>query len=104
MNNVRKYLPVKLPDIDLTIYSTGEYARLVTGCGLTVSWNGKSEVVVSVPRKFGQHLTGLCGNCDGKKDDYITRDGQNVTDKWNRDVLYGKSWEVRDDSDIKTDQ
>ncbi|KAK3100182.1 hypothetical protein FSP39_015875 [Pinctada imbricata] len=104
VNGVRKYLPVKLADNKLEIYNTGEYARLVTGCGLTVSWNGKSEVVVSVPRKYGQHLTGLCGNCNGKLDDYVTRDGRNVSGHWNKDVMYGRSWEVPDDTDLKMDQ
>ena len=97
-------MPVRLPDKNVTIYNTGEYGRLVTGCGVSILWNGKSEAIVMVPRRYGNNLTGLCGNCNGIDDDLVTKDGRDVTGKRKYAVMIGGSFEVKDNTGFETDE
>ena len=47
------------------------------------------------------HWLGICGDCNGQKDDYKTKGGTDVTGDSTRDNTIGKSWEVLDDSGFK---
>jgi hypothetical protein len=49
-----------------------------------LSWNGKSVVQVVIPQKYGDAVTGICGNCNGRQDDYRTRKGLDVSNKRNK--------------------
>lgn len=97
-----KFLPVK--ESKFQIYNVGGYAKLVTDCGLTVTWNGRTEVIVTVPRYIGHSLVGLCGNCDGVNDDDKLRNGTDVSRKRHRSRLIGESFQVKDDSDLRSDE
>lgn len=44
-------------------------------------------------------MTGICGDCNGKKDDYKTKEGVNVSGKKNKFSLIGESHRVIDDGD-----
>ncbi|OWF54870.1 Zonadhesin [Mizuhopecten yessoensis] len=99
INGIRNYLPVSLESGNLHIYNAGKYVRLTTKCGLTVAWDGRSQVYVQIPRSFGPKVTGLCGDCNGIRDDYRTREGEDVSTMPNRYQLIGQSYQVKDDSD-----
>ncbi|KAJ8308499.1 hypothetical protein KUTeg_013373 [Tegillarca granosa] len=45
-------------------------------------------------------MTGLCGDCNGRRDDFRTKEGKDVTNAKNRYTLIGNSFAVEDDSDI----
>jgi len=95
---------VKLDNTDISVYSTGEYARLVTGCGLSVSWNGRSEVFVTVPKSYGKYLFGLCGNCNGKQGDFKTKNGRDISKQRKRNRLLAESYLVSESTRMDTDE
>ena len=66
---------------------------------LQVQFDGKHRVNVKVPGTFANKLTGICGDCNGKKDDLRTKDGKDVSKDRNRFSKVGKSHQVKDDSD-----
>jgi len=72
---------------------------MTTSCGVTILWNGISTIQVSVPREYGSLLTGICGNCNGKRDDFKTKSGKDVSNDKNKFKLIGESFAVTDDSD-----
>jgi hypothetical protein len=82
-----------------TSYSSGSYLKLKTDCDVMLSWNGKSVVQVVIPQKYGDAVTGICGNCNGRQDDYRTRKGLDVSNKRNKYSLVGNSYEVTGDKD-----
>lgn len=81
---------------------SGRFVQVVTKCNIYVNWDGKSVVHVGVPSSYSKKMEGLCGNCDGRKNDYKTKEGVNVYWKKNKYVLIGKSYEIPDDSDKPT--
>lgn len=49
-------------------------------CGVTVLWDGKHSVEVTADRsKYGGKLTGICGDCNGKRDDFRLANGTSVS-------------------------
>lgn len=44
-------------------------------------------------------MTGLCGNCNGRRDDYRKKDGEDVSKNPKRYSLIGNSYTVKDDTD-----
>jgi hypothetical protein len=49
-------------------------------CGLSVLWDGKHEVVVIANKGiYGGKMTGICGDCNGKKDDFRLANGKDVS-------------------------
>uniref|UniRef100_K1PIX3 IgGFc-binding protein n=1 Tax=Magallana gigas TaxID=29159 RepID=K1PIX3_MAGGI len=49
-------------------------------CGVTVLWDGKHSVEVTAERsKYGGKLTGICGDCNGKRDDFRLANGTSVS-------------------------
>ena len=81
---------------------SGRFVQLITKCNVYVNWDGKSVVQVGVPRSYSKKMEGICGNCDGRKNDYKTKDGVDVYWRKNKYVLIGRSYEVPDDSDKPT--
>ena len=79
-----------------------QYAFVKSPCNVTVVFDGKSTVLVSVPEKYASKMTGICGDCNGnKKDDFKTKNGEDVSDKPNKYSLIGDSYVVTDDSDLE---
>lgn len=52
---------------------------LFNQCSVRLFWNGKGLVTLSVPLDFGSSLTGICGNCNAKRDDLKTGEGEDVS-------------------------
>ncbi|XP_069114973.1 IgGFc-binding protein-like [Argopecten irradians] len=88
----QKYLPIREMNGNLTMFISGRYVRLWTACGHRVSWDGRSVVRVSVSKTYAGSLTGLCGDCDGKQNDFRTKNGQDVSKNRNRYAIIGRSY------------
>ncbi|XP_021348638.1 zonadhesin-like isoform X2 [Mizuhopecten yessoensis] len=94
IDNERRYLPVKELKGQLTVTFSGRYVQIWTECGLLVNFDGNHAVSVVVPKSFSRNMTGLCGDCDGKMNDFRTRDGNDVTKKSSRYNIIGNSYKV----------
>lgn len=79
------------------VTTKGRYLTVTTSCGVVVSFDGVHAVSLSVPRQYGDSLTGLCGNCNRKKDDLTTKTGEDVSKKPNKFSMIGDSYKVFDD-------
>lgn len=55
-----------------------------------------------VPGRYSGQLTGLCGDCNGKRDDLRTKDGINVSKRKDRFSVVGNSYQIQDSSDKKS--
>lgn len=75
----------------------GRYLTVTSSCGVVVSFDGVHAVSLSVPKQYGDSLTGLCGNCNSKKDDFRTKAGDDVSSRRNKYSLIGDSFKVFDD-------
>ncbi|KAK3094138.1 hypothetical protein FSP39_024610 [Pinctada imbricata] len=100
INGVRAYLPYAETGV-FEIKRSGRNVLVETSCGAIISWDGKSVVTVSIPGQFKNKLRGICGNCNGKKDDYKTKNGKDVSKRKDRFNLIGESWRVPDDSGFR---
>ena len=81
---------------------SGSWVTVKTKWGLIVKFDGNHRVIVCVPGSFRNKLTGICGDCNGKKDDFRTKDGIDVSRKRNKYSLIGESYRVIDESDNST--
>ncbi|XP_036357551.1 uncharacterized protein LOC115209496 [Octopus sinensis] len=79
-------------------YSAG-WVTVTTTFGLKVKFDGNHRVYIYVSGKYRGQLTGLCGDCNSKRDDFRTKEGVDVSKKANKYSLIGKSYQVPDDSD-----
>lgn len=73
-----------------------------TAWGLTVQFDGRHRVKVKLPGKFANKVTGICGDCNGMKDDFRTKEGKDVSNDRDKYSLIGNSYKVKDDSDKPT--
>ena len=63
------------------IYKAGFAIRLFAPrCGFLISWDGDSNVMISVPTYHSSGLDGICGNCNQDRDDDPTE--QDVFSKY----------------------
>ena len=72
--------------------------QMTSTCGVQARFDGDHIVEVAVPGRFRQKLTGLCGNCDGVKDDYKTAEGVDVRGDTDKFQKIGLSYSVKDGS------
>ncbi|CAC5390658.1 unnamed protein product [Mytilus coruscus] len=93
INGEVKYLPFNNND-EWTVSISGAYLKVSSKCGISVLWDGISVVRVVIPKKYGNMVTGICGSCNGQKDDLRTREGIDVSNKQNKYSLIGSSYEV----------
>ncbi|XP_060070843.1 uncharacterized protein LOC132550773 [Ylistrum balloti] len=61
------YLPYHSARFQVVL--SGTYVRFASKCGLVVEFDGESNAWVRVPSHFGDSFTGICGNCNGLRDD-----------------------------------
>ncbi|CAI9736034.1 Hypothetical predicted protein [Octopus vulgaris] len=101
VNNRNVEAPVRNKKLGFTIRLSNRWIHVETSFNLRVSFDGKHRVRVSIPRKtFGGRMTGLCGDCNGHRDDLRTSNGTVVVHKKNKFSLIGESYRVTDDSDM----
>ncbi|XP_069114974.1 uncharacterized protein [Argopecten irradians] len=77
------YLPYSNDQFEVVL--SGTYVRFSSKCGLVVEFDGESNAWVRVPSQLGDSFTGICGNCNGIKDDQRN----------------GEEYQVADDSDLR---
>lgn len=72
---------------------------MTTNWGLRVQFDGRHRVSVKIRGSFSSKLTGICGDCNGIRDDFRTKEGKDVSKDRNKYSLIGTSYKVHDDSD-----
>ncbi|XP_036356796.1 zonadhesin-like [Octopus sinensis] len=98
INSEEKSLPVRNYKEFSATYSVG-WITVTTEWGLKVMFDGRHRVTVTLPPIFADQLTGICGDCNGEKDDFRTKSGEDVSQKANKFSSIGASYQVEDDSD-----
>ncbi|XP_054904027.1 IgGFc-binding protein [Poeciliopsis prolifica] len=90
MNGQLALLPLDYNN-ELTVFQSGRTAVLETGAGITVSFDWRSTVTISLPSTYQGMVCGLCGNYNGKaQDDLDMPNGQTAPDG----TRLGESWQV----------
>ncbi|KAJ8309078.1 hypothetical protein KUTeg_013952 [Tegillarca granosa] len=79
--------------------STG-LLTLVTSCEVIVTFDGEHRAEIRAPESYAGELTGKCGNCDGNPNDFVLRNGTDVSDRRDRVNLVAISYMVEDTSDV----
>ncbi|XP_029307092.1 IgGFc-binding protein-like [Cottoperca gobio] len=69
VNGELQYLPVSLLGGKVSVKQSGVYASLTTDFGLSVKYDWKMRLYITVPSSYYQHLGGLCGNYNGDRTD-----------------------------------
>ncbi|VDI75388.1 Hypothetical predicted protein [Mytilus galloprovincialis] len=79
---------------------TGELEIYSSECDITVLWDGRSKLVVDVPKNYSQYAEGICGDCTDRNQ-FILSDETDISSlpKGERNVKWGKEWEVIDDTE-----
>ncbi|XP_036355134.1 uncharacterized protein LOC115229549 [Octopus sinensis] len=98
INSEEKSLPVRNYKEFSATYSVG-WITVTTEWGLKIMFDGRHRVTVTLPPIFADQLTGICGDCNGEKDDFRPKSGEDVSQKANKFSLIGASYQVEDDSD-----
>ena len=98
MNGVQQNLPILNIHPDLKVTLSGKSVLVSTKCGIELRFDGNS-LRLMVPGRFKEKLTGICGDCNGKDDDYRLKNGTDVRSQPNKYSQIGESYLVIDDSD-----
>ena len=69
IDGVVRKLPVYDFSEHIQIYRVGRQVAILTTCGVRMRWDGNARVVIKVPAKYKSNMVGLCGDCNGKKDE-----------------------------------
>uniref|UniRef100_A0A3B4XQ41 Fc gamma binding protein n=1 Tax=Seriola lalandi dorsalis TaxID=1841481 RepID=A0A3B4XQ41_SERLL len=89
-NGQRALLPLEYNN-ELVVFLSGWTAVVETAVGITVTFDWRSTVSVTLPSNYQGAVCGLCGNYNGNaKDDLTMRNGQIAPDG----VKLGESWQV----------
>ncbi|XP_062299212.1 alpha-tectorin-like [Scomber scombrus] len=89
VNGVTRNLPILLSGGQVSIYASGPRVFVSADFGLSVTYDGYSTVLISVPSNYSGKTCGLCGNFNGNpNDDFHT--GMMVTSP----SQFGTSWKV----------
>ncbi|XP_033975485.1 alpha-tectorin-like isoform X15 [Trematomus bernacchii] len=91
VNGVTKNLPILLNNSHISIYASGSRTFLIADFGLSVMYDGRYTVSISVPPSYRGKTCGLCGNFNGNpNDEFHTPSGMMV----NTPQAFGASWKV----------
>ncbi|NP_001158127.1 Fc fragment of IgG binding protein like 1 precursor [Mus musculus] len=86
-------LPVSLSEGLLRVHQSGTRGVLELDFGLVVTYDWDGQLTLSLPKRFQDQVSGLCGNYNGDPaDDFLTPDGKQAPDVLN----FTKSWKVND--------
>lgn len=90
VNDELAWLPLEISD-KLKVSRSGRRALVKTAAGITVTFNWRSTVRVTLPSTYQDAVCGLCGNYNGKRQDDMTMaNGQSATNS----NAFGESWQV----------
>ncbi|GAB1606556.1 zonadhesin-like, partial [Argonauta hians] len=79
-------------------FSTG-WSQLSTNWGLKVEYDGLHYTVVTLPATFSNKLNGICGDCNGYKDDLHKRVNEEILHTPTKFMTIMKSYRVPDEDD-----
>uniref|UniRef100_A0A1I8GE37 ShKT domain-containing protein n=1 Tax=Macrostomum lignano TaxID=282301 RepID=A0A1I8GE37_9PLAT len=86
-------LPYRIHKPDVMVQYMGNKIVLHSRqCGIRVSFDGDAEAIIKVQARYRNKLSGICGNCDGKRNDLRTASGRNVSGMKNKFTLIGNSY------------
>ncbi|XP_064619085.1 uncharacterized protein LOC135482717 [Lineus longissimus] len=85
----------KFGHFDVT-YSGGYMTATAKDCKISIRYNGDYMASATVDGTFRGKMNGICGNCNGKNDDWVTKEGKPTHDA----NEIGNSYQVADDSDM----
>lgn len=98
INGVDGLQPFSNKKNGINIYSSMKKIIFSTSFGLTVKWDGKHKLDVSLCTSYANATCGLCGNADGiKKNDFVDRMNVAVPIKGAKKIKYfvwGTEWKV----------
>ncbi|XP_008852263.2 IgGFc-binding protein [Nannospalax galili] len=93
IDHQRSSLPASLSDGRLRVYQSGTQGVVELDFGLVVTYNWDSQLTLSLPKRFRDQVSGLCGNYNGDPaDDFRMPDGKQASDVLN----FTKSWKLDD--------
>ncbi|EGW06607.1 Alpha-tectorin [Cricetulus griseus] len=93
VNNERLYLPLKLGQGKINIFSFGFHVVVETDFGLKVVYDWKTFLSITVPRSMQNNTYGLCGRYNGNPDDDLEMPMGLLALSINE---FGQSWVKRD--------
>ena len=74
-----------------------------TDC-MKVKFDGRNRLIIFIGRDSGVDVTGMCGNCDDDNtNDYILRNGTDVSHLPNKFELIGDSWWLKEYGELETE-
>ncbi|XP_066494907.1 IgGFc-binding protein-like [Tiliqua scincoides] len=86
-------LPFYIDNYKILLYRHGWDTVVKADFGLTVAFDGRNNIRVSVPGAYRGRLCGLCGNFNGRASDDMTRPDDVVITS---PADFARSWKIRD--------
>ncbi|XP_067316854.1 IgGFc-binding protein-like [Anolis sagrei] len=91
VNGLLTHLPYRMGMNQILIYQKGWNAVIRTDFGLTVTFDWKSHLAVTVPKTYEGALGGLCGNFNKDKEDGLISTDTGLA---SNSALLGQHWKV----------
>lgn len=93
LNGLLINLPYNIEYDKVALYRHGWDIVIATDFGLTVTFDGKNNIRLTVPGTYRGYLCGLCGNFNERADDDMMQQNGRLTTSPGD---FGRSWKVRD--------
>ena len=74
-----------------TISRSGKFIVVENNCSMQARFDGRETAKVFISSQDGLNASGICGNCNGVKDDFRTKNGSDVSEESNKYSLIGIS-------------
>ncbi|XP_036356789.1 neurogenic locus notch homolog protein 1 isoform X6 [Octopus sinensis] len=97
VNSVKRSLPI-IDNKEFSAYFSVGSVTLTTDWGLIVRFDRTHQVSVTLPPSFTNKVTGICGDCNDKKDDYRTKSGEPLSHNPEDFERLGESYRVSDNN------
>ncbi|XP_063074849.1 IgGFc-binding protein-like [Engraulis encrasicolus] len=97
VNGETRNLPVLLDQGKVSVYGNGLHTFVATDFGLTVSYDGRWVLDITVPSNYSGATCGLCGNFNGLQADDFTVQNQVSGSQVLSTSDFGNYWKVDDD-------
>ncbi|XP_063427422.1 uncharacterized protein LOC134710933 [Mytilus trossulus] len=72
-------LPYHTKKNTLFIRTMGLNVLVETKCSVELQWSEAGMVILSLPKRFGKRVEGLCGQCNGNKNEWLLKDKTDVS-------------------------
>lgn len=96
MDNEKIDLPYEA-GTKFSIKKLGFNIMVETDCHLSLRWNQEGGMaILTMPKSYGNDVEGLCGKCNGKKDEWLVKGGEDIAEDEDRFRKIGASFAVLD--------